>query len=300
MKTTLLSILCLFLIYELAPQPAYADARLAVAVSILPQKYFVEKIGKRFVDVSVVVPEDANPANYEPNAKQILSLSLARIYFATGAPFEQGWLNKIKQSYPDIQIVEVNEGISLKEQKGVQQRVGMKKSGSKKRIGEGVYLDTHTWLSPPCAIVQARNILTALVAADPSHSAEYRENFKDFAQDIIKLDFELMHLFSEVKQKKHMLVSYAAWSYFADAYNINMISLEVGGKEPNNAQLQELINKAKKNRVKVVFVQPQFPAPAAHHIAKAIGAQVVEANAFSADWEINIKAVAKKIAESYK
>lgn len=300
MKTTLFSILCLFLIYELAPQPAYADARLAVAVSILPQKYFVEKIGKRFVDVSVVVPEGVNPTSYEPHANQILSLSLARIYFATGAPFEQSWLNKIKQSYPDIQIVEVNEGIHLKEQKDAQPRVGVKKSGSKKRTGEGVYLDTHTWLSPPLAIIQARNILTALVAADPSHSAEYRENFKDFAQDLIKLDFELMHLFSEVKTKKHMLVSHAAWGYFADAYNINMISLEVFGKEPSNAQLQELINKAKRNRVKVVFVQTKFPAPAARHIAKAIGAQVVEANAFSDDWEANIRAVAKKIAESYK
>jgi len=40
----------------------YADAPLRVAVSILPQKYFVEKIGGERVDVVAMIPAGASLA----------------------------------------------------------------------------------------------------------------------------------------------------------------------------------------------------------------------------------------------
>ncbi len=300
MRTTLLLMLCLLSFYHFAPQPAYGDARLSVAVSILPHKYFVEKIGKRFVDVNVVVPPGANPATYEPTHKQLLSLSLARIYFATGAPFEQKWLPKIRQSFPDILTTDINDGIKLKEKKVTTPiETPAAKPGRKKHTedGKGTHYDPHTWLAPPLVIIQARNILNALVEADPSHSAEYRENYKEFTQELIRLDFELMYLFSEIKTKKIMLAAHPAWNYFADAYGITMINLDVDGKEPSKAQLSELITKARKNRVKNIFIQPQFPAATAKTIAKAIGAQTVEADALSIDWEANLRSVAKNVLE---
>ena len=43
----------------------------SVFVSIMPQKYFVEKIGGNLVDVSVMVKPGVSPATYEPKPKQI-------------------------------------------------------------------------------------------------------------------------------------------------------------------------------------------------------------------------------------
>ncbi|NIQ92121.1 MAG: zinc ABC transporter solute-binding protein, partial [Deltaproteobacteria bacterium] len=48
---------------------------LKVFVSIVPQKYFVEKVGGDLVDVSVMVQPGANPHNYEPKPKQMVALS---------------------------------------------------------------------------------------------------------------------------------------------------------------------------------------------------------------------------------
>ena len=59
-----------------------------VFVSILPQKYFVEQIGKDLVDVRVMVQPGASPATYEPKPKQLVGLSKAEIYFSIGVPFE--------------------------------------------------------------------------------------------------------------------------------------------------------------------------------------------------------------------
>ena len=66
--------------------------RLAVFVSILPQKYFVQQIGKDFVDVHVMVLPGASPAIYEPKPKQMATLSRADIYFSIGVLFEKVWL----------------------------------------------------------------------------------------------------------------------------------------------------------------------------------------------------------------
>ena len=60
---------------------------LEVFVSILPQKYFVEKIGGDSVEVSVMVQPGASPATYEPKPKQMVALATSDIYFAIGVPF---------------------------------------------------------------------------------------------------------------------------------------------------------------------------------------------------------------------
>ncbi len=74
--------------------PVFGAQGIPVFVSILPQKYFVKKIGKGLVDVSVMVPPGANPHIYEPKPNQMVRLSQAKIYFAMGITFEDARLHK--------------------------------------------------------------------------------------------------------------------------------------------------------------------------------------------------------------
>ena len=59
-----------------------AVERIPVFVSISPQKYFVQQIGKDLVDVKVMVQPGASPATYEPKPKQMVDLSKAKLYFS--------------------------------------------------------------------------------------------------------------------------------------------------------------------------------------------------------------------------
>ena len=81
---------------------AYASDRIPVFVSILPQQYFVQQIGKGLVDVQVMVQPGANPHIYEPKPRQMAVLSKTRLYFAIGVPFEDVWLKKIAATKPPI------------------------------------------------------------------------------------------------------------------------------------------------------------------------------------------------------
>lgn len=90
---------------------ANAAEKLSVFVSIVPQKYFVQQIGKDMVDVNIMVKPGASPATYEPKPRQMAELSKAKLYFSIGVPFENTWLKKISSANPNMQVVHTDHGI---------------------------------------------------------------------------------------------------------------------------------------------------------------------------------------------
>jgi len=88
-----------------------AEGRVPVFVSIVPQQYFLEKIGGDRVDVSVMVMPGASPATYEPTPRQMTGLARAKAYFAVGVPFESTWLSRFESANPLMRVVRTDEGI---------------------------------------------------------------------------------------------------------------------------------------------------------------------------------------------
>jgi zinc transport system substrate-binding protein len=75
-------LLIIIVILCVLPMICLAAGKLPVFVSIVPQHYFVQQIGKDLVDIQVMVQPAASPATYEPKPKQMVDLSKAKIYFA--------------------------------------------------------------------------------------------------------------------------------------------------------------------------------------------------------------------------
>ncbi|NBD32573.1 MAG: zinc ABC transporter solute-binding protein, partial [Cyanobacteria bacterium] len=90
-------------IEETTDQTATTPTRekLDITVSILPQKYFVERIGGETVDVNVMVKPAASPATYEPKPQQMKALSEAEAYLRIRVPFEKAWMSRIEGANPD-------------------------------------------------------------------------------------------------------------------------------------------------------------------------------------------------------
>lgn len=94
---------------------AWGVAPLEVFVSIPPQKYFVERVGGEHVSVSVIVEPGRSPATYEPTPRQITRLSRASLYFAIGVAFDDVWMKLILTANPELRIIALQKGISLRE-----------------------------------------------------------------------------------------------------------------------------------------------------------------------------------------
>jgi zinc transport system substrate-binding protein len=159
--------------------------------------------------------------------------------------------------------------------------------------------DPHIWLSPPLVKIQARTILAALQEADPAHRSVYEANFKAFTAQIDQLDADLKKTFAGKKGLQFM-VFHPAWGYFAHAYGLKQVPIEIEGKDPKPAQLKELIQHARENGIKVVFVQPQFSTKSAELVAREIGGQVAFANPLAEDWMANLRQVADKFQAALK
>ena len=263
---------------------AAASPKMSVYVSILPQKYFVQQICKELADVQVMVPPGASPATYEPKPRQMAAISKTRLYFSIGVPFENIWLKKLAATNPEMVVVATDRGI-----KKIPMTVHHHQEDENQP--EHGTLDPHIWLSPPLVIQQAQTILKALQAADPAHRSVYEINYRAFISQLSDLDAELRSTFSG-RSGQRFMVFHPSWGYFAQTYGLKQVAIEIEGKEPKPAQLKELIEHARKDGIKLVFVQPQFSARSAKLIAGEIGGQVVFADPLAEDWAGNLLAVA--------
>ncbi len=253
-----------------------------VFVSITPQKYFVQQICGDRIDVEVMVEPGASPATYEPKPIQMRLLGRSRIYFAVGVPFERRWLSKIAGINRDMIVVHTDEKIK------------------KRRMDHGYThhdqrgFDPHIWLSPLLVKVQATEITQELNRVFPEWSGVFNANLAMFISAIDQLDQDLRERLSGMSGREFM-VFHPSWGYFADAYNLRQIAVEVDGKEPKPAQLANLISYAREHGIRTVLAQPQFSRKSADLIAREIDGDVLLIDPLAADWAANLRQVAESI-----
>lgn len=303
-------IIVAFLSLMIIPSVPAADP-VPVFVSIAPQKYFVQRIGRNRVDVRVMVPPGASPATYEPRPRQMAALTTAKLYFAVGVPFETAWLPKLEAANPNMKVVHTEQGIEKHPM--ATHHHGEKQGHHPKdehlhesdahthkddHHSHGV-LDPHIWLSPPLVKIQAAAIREALQEVDPAHRIDFEANYRRFAAALDALDAELRETFAG-KPGLAFMVFHPAWGYFARTYGLQQIPIEIEGKDPKPAQLKDLIVHARENGIRVLFAQPQFSSRSAEMIAREIGGRVVVADPLAEDWMANLRAVADKFRSAVK
>ena len=271
-----------------APAPS-ESGKIPVTVSIVPQKYFVERIGGDQVVVNVMVEAGASPAIYEPKPSQIRALSGSAIYFAAGVPFESVWLGRLTRDLHSLRVVNTSEGIEKLKMSAHDHH----DHGHEHAHGEET-LDPHTWLSPRLVKAQAKTICAALCEFDPAHSRIFRENLDSFLGELDALHVELQALFDDVESRS-FLVFHPSWGYFARDYGLRMHPVEVGGQEPSAAELRVLLNRSREEKIRAILVQPEFSQRSAEIIAKEIGAEIIEASPLSESWPENLRRVAGEL-----
>lgn len=269
---------------------------LRVAVSIPPQKYFVEAIGGAQVAVTVLVPPTAEPETYEPTPRQVMALAHSELFLGIGVPIENAWIPRFQAANPKLVVVNTTRGI---EKMPMIRHVHESDHSYTTHSSEKTGLDPHVWLSPVLARIVAMNTRDALIAADPTHAADYRQGYARLARTIDQVDEQILSTLTEHPLKQTaFIVFHPAFGYFAAAYGLKQVPIEMEGKEPGPKQLAELIDYAKKNNIRVVFIEPQFAQKAAQTIAQSIGGAVATIDPLQEDWPAGMTAIAAALAQA--
>ena len=284
--STLLSFFCIFCSFA-PPIVAAEKDPLQVVVSILPQEYFVERIGGDRVKIATLVQPGHSPATYSPTPRQMASIATAQLYFRIGVPFENALIPKLNRSTPEMNIIDLRQGLKL---------LPMEESHDDHHEHEGD-LDPHTWLDPKLALKQSALIRDTLIRYDPEGEALYDANFASLAKDLNLLDQQLKTVLQPLAGKT-AYVFHPAYGYFCRAYGLKQKAINPDGKDPGARYLARLIEQAKSNNVRVFFVQPQFSDKAARTLARSIEGSVIALDPLARNYLANMQSMANQLVES--
>lgn len=265
----------------------------SITVSILPQKYFVEKIIGDYFKINVMIPPGASPVTYEPTPIQMKELSVSALYIRIGhIEFEKAWMSKLQNINPNMHVIDQSLSANLIEPEENKER-------EHEHFGHHHHgVDPHIWTSPREVKKQAALLYEYFMNNYPGLKLEMTNNYMNFLNEIDSLDNYLNEELNAFQGRK-FLVFHPALTYFARDYGLEQISIEIDGKEPTPSNIQEVIELAKKEDIKVVFVQKQFSTHNAEVIANEINGRVVQIDPLSEDWSESIKYIAKEIIKSY-
>ena len=264
-----------------AAQPAHA--RLSVFVSILPQSYLIQRIGGELLSVSVLVGPGQSPHAYEPTPRQVAALSGADIYFTIGLPFEQRLIEKAGVARR-ISVIDMRRGIELRN------------ADDHDEDGHGgpEGKDPHIWLAPQLLKRQAETACRALQKKDEGNAAAYQKNFDILAAELDALDKELARRLAPFAGRE-LFVFHPALGYYADAYRLRQVAIEMAGKEPGSKSFAAVLDRARTSGVKTIFVEKQFSPKSALAVAGQIGAEVVAIDPLAPDCFQTLRDITGKI-----
>jgi len=194
--------------------------------------------------------------DYAVTTNDMKKLAGAQVLVANGAGMES-FLDKLISRQPQLKIARLSDGIPLIK-------------------GQGIAADNpHVWVSISYAIIEVENLGRALAEFDPEHKTLYQKNAADYTAKLGALKARMRGELAPYRGRQ-IVTFHEAFSYFAREFGLRIAAVveREPGSEPSAKELAGTIELIKKNRIAVVFSEPQYPARATDAIARETKAKV--------------------------
>jgi zinc/manganese transport system substrate-binding protein len=138
------------------------------------------------------------------------------------------------------------------------------------------YGNPHYQLSPANVQRMTATLVRAMAQIDPANAEFYRGNAVAFVNQMADLSRELRELFKPHSGLK-VVTFHPAWAYLTDAVPIQIVgTIEPRPSiTPSPAQVRDIIELMKREKVRIVIVETYNDADLARRIAEQAGATVL-------------------------
>lgn len=272
-------------------KPSNKEGDKILSVTIEPQRYFLEIIVGNHFKVNSIIPSGANPESADFTPAQMIMLDKSTAYFKIGyLGIENMLIDKTRNS--SLRIVECSDGIEL----SGDMHMHTDEDHDHANCHHGhVGGDPHTWSSVKSARIIIENMYKAVVELDEPNAIDYSTNYSNLLAEVNKTD-SIIRSYLHNAPSKAFIIYHPALSYFAEEYGLTQYSIEHEGKNPSPTQLKALIDKAKEEGIKTVFIQQEFDTKNAETVAKAIGGRTVQINLLSYNWNEEMIRIARALS----
>ncbi len=236
--------------------PAQQGGKAVVLATFFPLYDFTQKVVGDTTEVRTLVPAGVEPHDYEPTPQDLLKAQQAQAFVTMGLEFASLEEKTAQAMGPSMRVIDAAKGIPLRETGGMK--------------------DPHIWLSPKKAAQMLDNIAAGLKETYPGNAERYEENRVKASADLKALDQDFKKGLARCGQDT-ILVSHNAFSYLADDYGFK--TLFISGlepeAEPEPEQLADLIDAAKREKLKYIFYEELVDPTVSETIAREAGLQTM-------------------------
>jgi len=243
-----------------AAAPA-GDGRIRIVASIAPLADLARRVGGERVVVTTLVPAGASEHTWEPTPRALARLGDVRLFLRVGAGFEP-WAGRLVEAVAQdarrVTVIDASEGLDLLAD-----------------ADGATHANPHYWLDPRSVSLCLPRLAEALAAIDPPGADGYRERAAGTGAELEALDREIRERTARFTSRG-IISFHAAWDYFARRYGLTVVaSIEsFPGREPGPRRVAEIVDLARREKVRAVFAEPQSSAKAAEAIAEECGIPV--------------------------
>ncbi|MEQ1563376.1 MAG: metal ABC transporter substrate-binding protein [Nitrospiraceae bacterium] len=243
---------------------------LNIVVTIPVLKDLAEQVGGPYVRVTSLLSGYENEHTYSPKPSDLVAVRKARVLFEVGIGLEV-WVSSLVKNAgsSSLRVVTTSKGIALlRDESGHE---GTSHAGGEEEQG-----NPHVWMDPENAMTMMRHITEALIQADPAHATEFRSNQASYLRKLDQLRVKLSERIARLADRR-FVAHHPAWPYFARRFGFDVaatIQMQ-SGSEPSALQLQTLIGKIKKDRIKVIVSEIQLSQKLPDLLAKETKTKVI-------------------------
>lgn len=263
-------------------------AGIAVWSTVLPQKYFVERIGGDLVSAEILVRPGQSPEMYAPGAAQMAQLARADVYFGIGMPIEGSLFQRMRSSMSGVRLVQTGDEVA-------EQHDHSACVHGHHDHGEN---DPHIWMDPVRMVAVVKQMRDVLTEVQPESEAVFQANADALIADLHALDVAIRAQLAPYAGRA-FFINHPAMGHFAERYDLVQLSIEGSGAAPSAGRVAELIGQARQAQVGAIFTQPEFGRTTATILADALDVEVVELDVLPVDYISGMSRIADSLEEGF-
>lgn len=266
--------------------PAKESSRLKLLASFYPIAIMALNItdGVEGVAVESMAQQQTGCLHdFQMTTADMKKAETADAFLINGAGME-GFLDKISDQLPELPVIDSSTGISL-----IASGEDHHHDGGEGHDHDQEAYNPHLWVSITNCMEQVRNLSEGIIALDPEHEAEYRENTETYLEKLSALRDKMHSALDHVKNKD-IITFHEAFPYFAEEFGLHIAAVinREPDSQPSAKELADTIRLVRETDVKALFVEPLYPETSADIIAAETSAQVYVLDpAVSGEWDKN-------------
>ncbi|MBN1592233.1 MAG: zinc ABC transporter substrate-binding protein [Candidatus Coatesbacteria bacterium] len=227
---------------------------LSVTASILPIADWARNVGGDRVSVTCVLSAGSSPHTFAPSPSDVKHLASADVFLMVGVGLEE-WAEKFVSAAgrPTLKVCRLGEAIGYK-------------------AGD----NPHLWLDPVLAERMVKEIARIFSQMEPASAPLFQQNAETYMQRLSSLHERFDARFKQLTGRK-VVQFHPAFTYLLRRYGIGELDIieHHPGKSPNSRHLQKIIVALRKEKRRVVLMEPQLSSKAAATVAKESQAKLL-------------------------